>query len=144
MRVCWVDREVASCTWVQAYRGRMTTMMSDGADGREWVAVEACTLPTVERPWRLAEFDDLFTTTLRSVEKTEPTRVRLLLMGEEAVAKRTQRLADAESSCCSFFTFGVSTVEAGLVAFDIEVPAAYAEVLAALVARADAALGSAS
>ena len=40
-------------------------------------------------------------------------------MGDEAVAARTQRLADAESSCCSFFTFGVSTVEPGLVAFDI-------------------------
>ena len=122
----------------------MNAITSNGPDGPAWAAVEACTLPTVERPLRLAEFDDLFATTLRSVEMTEPTRVRLLLTGDEAVADRTQRLADAESSCCSFFSFGVSTVEAGLVAFDIEVPAAYAEVLAALVARADAALGSAS
>ena len=72
------------------------------------------------------------------------THARLLLTGDEALAERTQRLADAESSCCSFFTFGVSTVEPGLVAFDIEVPAAYADVLAGLVARADAALGAAS
>ena len=122
----------------------MNAITSNGPDGPAWAAVEACTLPTVERPLRLAEFDDLFATTLRSVEMTEPNRVRLLLTGDEAVADRTQRLADAESSCCSFFSFGVSTVEAGLVAFDIEVPAAYAEVLAALVARADAALGSAS
>jgi len=119
-------------------------MMSDGPDGLGWASVEACTLPTVERPLRLAEFDDLFATTLRSVEKTEPTHVRLLLKGDEVVAERTQRLADAESSCCSFFTFGVSTVEPGLVAVDIEVPAAYVEVLAALVARAAAALGPAS
>jgi hypothetical protein len=117
----------------------MDTEMSNGSDGRDWASVEACTLPTVERPLRLAEFDDLFATTLRSVEKTEPTRARLLLTGDEAVAERTLRLADAESSCCSFFTFGVTTVEPGLVAFDIEVPAAYAYVLAGLVARADAA-----
>src|SRR6478609_8362336 len=97
--------------------------MSDGPDDLGWASVEACTLPTVERPLRLAEFDDLFATALRSVEKLEPTSVRLLLTGDEGVAARTQRLADAESSCCSFFTFGVSTVEPGLVAFDIEVPA---------------------
>jgi len=137
-------RPLASCTRVQTYPGRMNAITSNGPDRPAWVAVEACTLPTVERPLRLAEFDDLFATTVRSVEMTEPNRVRLLLTGDEAVADRTQRLADAESSCCSFFSFGVSTVEAGLVEFDVEVPAAYAEVLAALVARADAALGSAS
>ena len=112
--------------------------MSDGPGGLGWASVEACTLPTAERPLRLAEFDDLFATTLRSVEKTEPTRARLLLTGDDEVAERTQRLAEAESSCCSFFTFGVSTLEPGLVAFDIEVPVAYADVLAGLVARADA------
>lgn len=112
--------------------------MSNGPDGLGWASVEACTLPTVERPLRLAEFDDLFATTPHSVEKTEPTRARLLLTGDEAVAERTRQLAEAESSCCSFFTFGVSTPEPGQVAFDIEVPPAYAEVLAALVARADA------
>ena len=113
--------------------------MINGPDGLGWASVDACTLPTVERPLRLAEFDDLFATALRSVEKTEPTHVRLLLKSAETVAERTQRLSDAESSCCSFFTFGVSTVEPGLLAFDIQVPAAYVEVLAALVARADAA-----
>ena len=124
--------------------GRMDTMMSNQPEGVAWASVEACTLPTVERPLRLAEFDDLFATTLRSIENTAPTLARLLLAGDEAVAERTQRLADAESSCCSFFTFGVTPVEPGLVAFDIEVPAAYTDVLAGLVARADAALGAAS
>ena len=56
------------------------------------------------------------------------------------MANRARRLAHAESLCCSFFTFGVSTLEPGLVAFDIEVPPAYADVLAGPVARADAAL----
>ena len=112
--------------------------MSDGADGLAWASVEACTLPTFDRPLRLAEFDDLFATTLRSVESIEPTRARLLLAGDDEVAERTRRLADAERSCCSFFTFGVSTLEPGLVAFDIEVPVAHADVLAGLLARADA------
>ena len=118
--------------------------MSNQPEGLAWASVEACTLPTVDRPLRLAEFDDLFATTLRSIENTGPTHARLLLSGEAAVAERTQLLADAESSCCSFFTFSVNTVELGLVAFDIEVPAAYTDVLAGLVARADAALGAAS
>ena len=111
--------------------------MSDGADGLAW-ASEACTLPTFDRPLRLAEFDDLFATTLRSVESIEPTRARLLLAGDDEVAERTRRLADAERSCCSFFTFGVSTIEPGLVAFDIEVPVAHADVLTGLLARAGA------
>jgi hypothetical protein len=114
--------------------------MINRPDSLAWASVEACTLPTAERPFRLAEFDNLFATTLRSVEKTDASRVRLLLNGDEAVAERTQRLADAESSCCSFFTFGVSTVEPGLVAFDIEVPVTYLDVMNGLVARADAAL----
>jgi hypothetical protein len=29
-----------------------------------WIAVDACTLPTDEQPLRLAEFDELFATTL--------------------------------------------------------------------------------
>jgi hypothetical protein len=122
----------------------MNTKMTHDADGLVWAPVEACTLPTAERPARLAEFDGLFATALRSIERIEPTRARLLLAGEQALADRAQRLADAERSCCSFFTFGVSTPEPGLVAFDIEVPPMYAEVLGGLVARADAALGTAS
>jgi hypothetical protein len=59
------------------------------------------------------------------------------------LAERTQRLADDESSCCSFFTFGVTSLEDGQVAFDVEVPPAYADALAALVARGENALGAA-
>ncbi len=119
-------------------------MMSNEPDGLGWASVEACTLPTAERPLRLAEFDDLFATTMRLIEHAGPHRARLLFAGDEALAERTQRLADAESSCCSFFSFGVSTLEPGLVALDIEVPPEYADVLAGLVERADAAQGTAS
>lgn len=104
----------------------------------EWASVEACTLPTAERPLRVAEFDDLFATTLRSIERSGDSRARLLLAGDDSLPDRTQRLADSESSCCSFFTFGVKSVEGGLVALDIQVPPAHADVLAGLVARAEA------
>lgn len=105
-----------------------------------WADVEACTLPTAQRPLRVAEFDSLFVTALRAIETTGSTSVRLLLAGEADVAERTQRLADAESSCCSFFTFRVTELDAGRVAFDIDVPQKHAGVLAGLVDQANAAL----
>src|SRR5689334_22007573 len=83
-----------------------------------WAPTDACTLPTAERPLRMAEFDALFATSLRSVDRTDDTRARLLLAGDATLTDRTQRLADAEASCCSFFTFGVTDVGTGEVAFD--------------------------
>jgi hypothetical protein len=114
-----------------------------GAAVPDWVDAEACTLPTAERPLRLADFDDLFTA-LESVEWSGETHARLLLAGDQSFADRARRLADAETSCCSFFSFGVSSLEEGVVALDVEVPPAYADVLTGLVARAEgrAAVGS--
>ena len=117
---------------------------TSGPADLEWASVEACTLPTAERPLRLAEFDDLFATTLRTVERTGDTRARLLLAGDETLAARTRRLAEAESSCCSFFTCAVTKHDGGRVALDVEVPSAYAAVLAGLVARAESVRGGAS
>lgn len=122
----------------------MNMKLTDGSDGLAWVDVEACTLPTAERPLRLAEFDDLFSTSLRSIDRTGDTRARLLLGGDAGLAERTQRLADAESGCCTFFSFGVTSLEEELVAFDVAVPSAYTDVLAGLVGRAKAVLGEAS
>jgi len=110
-----------------------------------WVPVDACTLPSAEQPLRVAEFDDLFTATLRAVERSPTaTRARLVLAGEPGLAERVQRLADAETACCSFFTFTVARLDADpggaaatALALDIEVPAARTEVLAALLARAE-------
>jgi hypothetical protein len=117
---------------------------TSGPGGLEWATVDACTLPTGERPLRLAEFDDLFATILQSIERSDNAHARLLLAGDEALVERTQRLAQAENSGCSLFTFAVSALEGGLVAFDVEAPPAYADVLAGLVARAEAALRQAS
>jgi hypothetical protein len=115
----------------------MDTTITDGSEGLSWADVDACTLPTAERPPRLAEFDDLFATALRSADRTSDTEARLLLAGDPGLAERTRRLADAESSCCSFFTFTVTVLDEGQVVCDIAVPPAYADVLGALVARAE-------
>src|ERR687897_3111551 len=107
----------------------MDSQSTDGAGDLGWADVAACSLPTSERPLRLAEFDDLFATSLRSVERTSDTAVRLILGGDADLAERTQTLADAESTCCSFFTFGVTPLEDMRVGFDVVVPAAYVDVL---------------
>jgi hypothetical protein len=112
----------------------------------EWVAVEACTLPTADQPLRVAEFDDLFATALRAIEHSAaPVRARLLLAGGDDLSERVQRLADAETACCSFFTFTLTPLatdevvaaDTTALALDIEVPVARADVLAALVQRAE-------
>jgi hypothetical protein len=115
----------------------------------DWAPVDACTLPTSEQPLRVAEFDDLFATSLRAVERLpgSAVRARLLLGGDDGLADRAQRLADAETACCSFFTFRVEPQPAldaeAMVALEIEVPAARSDVLAALVERAERARSSA-
>lgn len=121
----------------------MDVITTRGSDGPDWAPVEACTLPTPQRPLRLAEFDDLFAATLQSIERSGDTHARLFLAGDATLAGRVQALADAESACCSFFGFTVSGVDGG-VTLDINVPPTYAGVLAGLVARAEAAQGDAS
>jgi hypothetical protein len=118
-----------------------------------WVPVDACTLPTAEQPLRVAEFDALFAASLRTIEQPSatPARARLVLAGDEDLAARVQRLVDAETACCSFFTLAVTPLALAVtplaadearvagqtvVALDIEVPPARADVLGALVERA--------
>lgn len=118
-------------------------MPGPGPAGAEWTAIADCTLPTAERPLRLADFDNLFTTALRAVQyPAGSSRARLMLAGGDDLGDRVQRLADAETACCSFFTFRLSPLPAGgaagvRLALDIEVPAGRADVLAALVQRAE-------
>jgi hypothetical protein len=102
-------------------------------------SLDACTLPTTERPLRLAEFDTLFATAARSVERLGPTHVRMRLTGDAGLADTVRDLTAREAACCSFFRFTV-TPAAEAVTLDIEVPAAYADVLDALAGRAEAAL----
>ena len=95
---------------------------------------DACTMPTAERPLRLAEFDALFATAARSVELRD-NHVRMRLSGEEGLVQQVQDLTARESSCCSFFTFAVEGTHQDLT-LEISVPAARQEILDALAERA--------
>ncbi|TCC25473.1 hypothetical protein [Kribbella speibonae] len=66
-------------------------------------APEACTLPTAERPFRVAEFDDLFATHLRHAERVDPQTLDLTLNPESRAT--VEDLTARETECCSFFTF---------------------------------------
>lgn len=126
---------------------RPLTAARPGPAPADWVPVEACTLPTAEQPLRVAEFDTLFTASQRAVEHPAgtATRARPVLAGDADLPGRVQRLADAETGCCSFFTFTLTpldtdppgAVDVTAVALDVEVPATRADVLAALVQRAE-------
>ncbi|SCK39144.1 hypothetical protein H181DRAFT_03335 [Streptomyces sp. WMMB 714] len=101
-----------------------------------WVP-EACTLPTEERPLRLAEWDGLFATQVAAPSRPVPSRVRLRLPGGAESASRVRELAERESDCCSFFEFGVTADgPSGDVLLTISVDQAHEGVLNALAARA--------
>jgi hypothetical protein len=105
-------------------------------DDLAW-APAACTLPTVDRPLRVAQFDDLFTTALLEQQRVSPTHLRWYL---DPVAESAARdLTAREAACCSFFSFSFSPVAGGL-RLDVEVPAVQSEVLEALAVRAAAGL----
>ncbi|CAA9243298.1 MAG: hypothetical protein AVDCRST_MAG41-1563 [uncultured Corynebacteriales bacterium] len=98
-----------------------------------WVP-SACTLPTAERPLRVAEFDRLFGTALRDVRRVADTTLVLELAPAPGRAAEVRDLARRETACCSFFAF---TVEDGdPLRVRVEVPAERAGVLAALAERA--------
>ena len=105
-----------------------------------WIAPDACTLPTVEQPVRVAEFDSLFAETLTSTECVSPTSARFTLTGSEDTAVRAQDLATRETECCSFFTFTITPTGPASAVVDVTVPDTQAAVLAALVDMADAAV----
>lgn len=113
----------------------MTDSLADG----DWVP-DACTLPTAAQPVRTAEFDRFFAESVRSMSRSAPTLLELVLpAGVGAVARD---LAARESSCCSFFDFGF-TPAADILVMRIGVPDSYVEVLDALAARVHAVLGGA-
>ncbi|HZN81513.1 MAG TPA: hypothetical protein VFC01_17775 [Mycobacterium sp.] len=99
----------------------------------DW-APDACTLPTAERPLRVAEFNDLFTFVVRA-QRQDPQRLDLIL--RRIVEAPARDLARRESECCSFFTFEFESAGDDLV-MHIAVPPEHVEVLDALEARATA------
>jgi hypothetical protein len=133
MSPSWLST-LASGTWVQVYRRSMTdtNALVEGS----WVAQE-CTLPTVEQPLRLAEFDEMFAAAVVAVERVDRLRARLELRADPAVAARAADLMARETGCCSFFTFTL-TATAGHLALDVAVSAGHGDVLDALAAGAGA------
>lgn len=94
----------------------------------DWVPVDACTLPTADRPLRLAEFDRLFRTALRDVERRDASWMRLRLAVADGAEAQARDLAARESQCCSFFAFDVRRDGDDLVV-DVRVPADRSDVL---------------
>lgn len=104
-------------------------------------APDACTLPTAEQPFRLAKFDELFATAVQRVEKIADGKARMLLSGPAGLLETVRDLTARETECCSFYTFTVTAepdAANDVVVLDIEVPPAYAGVLASLTQRASA------
>jgi hypothetical protein len=104
----------------------------------DWMPT-TCTLPTAERPVRAAEFDALFASA-RWYRRTLMTQLDLAIPSE---AEQTgQVLAERESSCCSFFTFGFEPLGADVV-MRIGVATGHVAVLDALQERIAATIGAA-
>jgi hypothetical protein len=96
----------------------------------DW-APDACTLPTSERPLRIAEFHELFTSVLRS-ERVDATRLDLSIPADVESAARD--LTRRESECCSFFTFTFDSVGDTAV-MHVGVPSGQIAVLDAIESR---------
>lgn len=94
-----------------------------------WVP-EACTLPSRERPLRVAEFEALFARALRSWER--PTAGLLRLFLKAGCEPELRDLTARETACCSFFTFAVRRAANDILTLDISVPTAQEPVLDAL------------
>lgn len=95
-------------------------------------APEACTLPTVDRPLRVAEFDRLFARASVAVERLSPQAARITLPPSPETAAEAADLVARETECCSFFTFSV-TATGGRLHLDVAVPESQTSVLDALV-----------
>jgi hypothetical protein len=106
-----------------------------GLEDAAW-APDACTLPTVDRPVRSAEFDAVFGQGLRRVLRLSDRLGRWEFDADEDRADRIGDLLRRETDCCSFFTFTMTRDIPGTAIVDVAVPAAYVTVLDALNQRA--------
>ncbi|MBL8924738.1 MAG: hypothetical protein JNM77_00660 [Pseudonocardia sp.] len=102
-----------------------------------WVP-EACTLPTAEQPLRVAEFDELFATAVRPVERVGLTGLHVHLPAGDATVSTVRHLVARETACCSFFAFDLRASAAG-TELEVRVPPSGVAVLDAMQQRADAA-----
>jgi hypothetical protein len=101
---------------------------------------EACTLPTVEQPTRIAEWGSLFGAVL-ATEAVGAQQGRLVFPADSALVARARDLAARETECCSFFTFefaqALDEAGASTMTLDVRVPPSQSAVLDAFVAWAE-------
>jgi hypothetical protein len=106
-------------------------MAGDGS-AQGWVPA-ACTLPTVEQPLRIAEFDEFFRTRVQSWARPRTTELELTISLRVEASARD--LAERETDCCSFFRFRFDPAGDGVVVMRIAVPDSRVDVLDAIQAR---------
>jgi hypothetical protein len=96
----------------------------------------SCTLPTAEKPLRLAEFDALFADDIVATHRVSATESAFTLRTGPEVAARAASLSARETDCCSFFEF---TLVVGRQRLELlaRVPDARVDVLDALENRAN-------
>lgn len=102
-----------------------------------WVP-ESCTLPTVDRPLRVAEFDDLFATAVRPAERVGRTGLLVHLPAGEETVTAVRDLVARETTCCAFFSFTVRGLPEE-TELEVRVPESQAAVLEAMAQRAESA-----
>ncbi len=110
--------------------------MCSSEDVSDSWAPQSCTLPTAERPLRVAEFDRFFTDAVRGAGRPSRTRLKLDLEPSAEKAAQAAGLMARETACCSFFTFTL-TATGGALELEIAVPDSHVDVLDALAARAE-------
>ncbi len=99
------------------------------------MSADYCSLPTLERPTRLAEFDALFASSARRVVR-DGESARIHLDGAAGLADRLRDLTERETTCCSFFTFLIEGDDTDLT-LTVSVPPERRDVLTALADRAE-------
>lgn len=104
-------------------------------------APASCSLPTVERPLREREFDDLFREELHAAVSISPVQAEFRLNRESRA--RAEELVARETECCSFFTFAL-TDDAEHLTMTVGVPDRHSDVLSGLIASAERAAGTRS
>ena len=109
-------------------------MTQQSAPTDTW-APDACTLPTADRPFRIAQFDALFADDVTDVHRSAPDRARFTLRPDPATAARAADLSVRETACCSFFEFTLSAT-GGRLTLTVATPPEHVAVLDAFVKRA--------
>jgi len=97
-------------------------------------APSSCSLPTPERPLRVAEFDEFFAAAVLGWERQSPCTAVLDLRADPVVAGRAGELIASETGCCSFFSFTLAAT-GGRLTLTITVPAEDVTVLDGLTGR---------